>query len=290
MTRPNHPRRMTLALTFSLAMTGLASAHDGAVPLGDGKVSDQPKRDHVFSCQQEFEDRPGPAARLLPWIEGEIWYPDEKPALLGNEMWSEGGSEVRLTGEIRHLRSSGVPDHGTGDFPIARDSPLYRYDRNPNTVAARLWRLDVPARPEGAARPSCLPMGPIGMALTGAAIFNALDAVGLDAAAHEIQDQCGGHPARRGNYHYHAGSDCMTEAAKTSDGHSGLVGYALDGFGIYGPLGEGGAELSNADLDSCHGHTGKVIWDGKTVTMYHYHLTAEYPYTLGCFTGTPAER
>ena len=80
----------------------------------------------------------------------------------------------------------------------------------------------------------------------------------------------------------------MTEQGKASNGHSGLVGYALDGFGIYGDKGAGGKHLSNADLDECHGHVETVIWDGKPQRIYHYHLTDEYPYTLGCFKGTPA--
>ena len=75
-----------------------------------------------------------------------------------------------------------------------------------------------------------------------------------------------------------------------ANGHSGLVGYALDGFGIYGTAGAGGVHLSNADLDACHGHVETVMWDGKVVKMYHYHLTDEYPYTLGCLAGTPVRR
>lgn len=285
------PKPLSILFTLPLALAAsLAQAHDDAVPLGDGNVSGTAKRGHVFSCEQEFQERPGPAQPNGPWIKGDLWYPAEKPYLPGNVIWSEGGSRVEVSGDTRSLFSRSVPDHGTGEFPIPQDSELYRYDRNPNEISPRRWRLDLDASPELAAQPSCLPMGPIGIALTGAAIFNALDAVGLDAAAHEIQDKCGGHPERRGLYHYHSGSDCMTEASKTEDGHSGLVGYALDGFGIYGPLGEGGVELSNADLDACHGHEGTVVWDGQTVTLYHYHLTHEYPYTLGCFAGTPADR
>ncbi|MGZ4380821.1 MAG: hypothetical protein ACXVZ2_07940 [Gaiellaceae bacterium] len=30
-----------------------------------------------------------------------------------------------------------------------------------------------------------------------------------------------------------------------------------------------------------------MILRGKKVTIYHYVTTAEYPYTLGCFHGTP---
>jgi hypothetical protein len=32
----------------------------------------------------------------------------------------------------------------------------------------------------------------------------------------------------------------------------------------------------------------EILWDGKRVTMYHYHMTNEYPYSLGCYKGTPA--
>jgi hypothetical protein len=28
-----------------------------------------------------------------------------------------------------------------------------------------------------------------------------------------------------------------------------------------------------------------VPWDGERRTIYHYHFTREYPYTLGCFRG-----
>ena len=71
--------------------------------------------------------------------------------------------------------------------------------------------------------------------------------------------------------------------------HNALVGYALDGFGIYSMYDANGKEYSNADLDACHGITSEVLWDGKLTTMYHYVLTKEYPYTIGCFKGTLVE-
>jgi hypothetical protein len=102
--------------------------------------------------------------------------------------------------------------------------------------------------------------------------------------AHEVQDACGGHPERTGTYHYHAISSCLLKGARTNT-HSALAGYALDGFPIYGPRGTGGALLSNARLDVCHGHAHVVTLRGKRVQTYHYHATLEYPYTLGCFRG-----
>ncbi len=66
--------------------------------------------------------------------------------------------------------------------------------------------------------------------------------------------------------------------------HSPLVGYALDGFGIYGPRGGGGGGVivTNADLDECHGHDEPApLPDGGSATRYHYHLNEEFPYALG---------
>ena len=87
-----------------------------------------------------------------------------------------------------------------------------------------------------------------------------------------------------GAYHYHSLTNCIDDPGTA---HSKLMGYALDGYGIYGMRGEDGAVLHDADLDACHGHTHVIDWDGKKVAMYHYHATAEYPYVIGCFHGTP---
>jgi hypothetical protein len=116
-------------------------------------------------------------------------------------------------------------------------------------------------------------------------LFNALDAPGRDAVAHETQDACQGHPQEAGVYHYHSLSSCVKDEPG-KDGHSKLMGYALDGFGIFGRRGEGGKELASADLDECHGHTHEIDWDGKRVKMYHYHATWDFPYTVGCLRGT----
>ena len=129
-------------------------------------------------------------------------------------------------------------------------------------------------------------MGLIGFALSGGAIYNALDARGRDAAAYEILDRCAGHPQQQGQYHYHDLSPCA-ELQTDANGHSTLVGYALDGFGIFGPLDVNGARVDNDALDECHGHVGPVEWDGRVVEMYHYHYNDEYPYAVGCFRGTP---
>lgn len=271
-----------------LRLSAGVAAHDSPQPLGDGNISSSPERGHVFSCQTNF--RRGGVVKPQPWIRGDTWYPAEKVTVDGTMLWPNAELSIAIEGNARVVRANGLPSHTTGGFPIDRSSAAYRHDRNPNGISAQLVLLRLPAEPRLAASSTCLPGGPIGFALTGVAIYNALDAAGLDAAAHEVQDKCSGHPQRRGQYHYHDFSHCMTDSAGTSGQHSQLVGYANDGFGIYGLFGDGGVRLSNADLDACHGHTGSVAWDGAVKSIYHYHMTGEYPYSLGCFKGRPVDR
>ena len=124
------------------------------------------------------------------------------------------------------------------------------------------------------------------MLLSGVVLFNALDAGGRDAVAHETQDACQGHPRQFGVYHYHDASPCVLKDLDSGSGPSQLIGYAVDGFGIYGPRDENGHTLSSADLDACHGRTSEVTWEGKKVTMYHYVATLDFPYTIGCLRGS----
>ncbi|WP_415158223.1 YHYH protein [Maritalea sp.] len=264
-------------------------AHDNKLPLGDGQVSSSAQSDNVYSCQQRFNPNAPGAQASGDWIVGDNWYPELKPTVDGDVMWAGGGVQVSLSGNTRVIISDLLPTHATGVYPVQRSDDAVNYDRNPNSIKAQNFSLELPAQPEVASSVSCVPMGMIGISLSGAAIFNALDARGDDAPAHEIQDDCGGHPEREGMYHYHNASSCMVSQAETSDGHSGLVGYALDGFGIYGVEGANAKHLSNDDLDACHGHTETVVWDDTEQDIYHYHLTDEYPYTIGCFVGTPVK-
>jgi YHYH protein len=286
-TRPQFRLTALLSLVGMVGLSMASTAFAQGIPVGSGKISDTPKAGYVYSCQQNF-NKNAPGARATgDWIKGDLWYPELKPTVGGNVSWDNGGVEQDVRNGTRVLTTTNLPTHGTGIYPVRRTDDAYEFDRNPNRISAQNITLRLPANPQAARSPSCLPMGMIGISLTGAAIYNALDARGDDAPANEIQDSCGGHPERQGQYHYHGPTDCMVETGASPDGHSGLIGYALDGFGLYGLRGSGGQQISNTNLDACHGHTGPVLQDGEMRALYHYHLTREYPYTLGCFTGAP---
>ena len=255
-----------------------------ALPLGDGHVSEAPERGSVWSCVSQFDGRG--AFKVGEWIKQDGTFDAlAKPTVDGEVFWPSELT-ISLNGDTRELSGNALPDQPTGLFPIQPTDDAYEYDRNPNSIGDLDIDFHLPAVPVMASQPSCLPLGPIGLMLTGNVFFNALDAVGRDAVAHEIQDACEGHPERSSLYHYHNLSICL-EASEEGDGHSDLVGYAFDGFGIFGRRGEDGRFLTNAELDECHGHTHTVDWDGGAREIYHYHGTWEYAYTLGCFRGEP---
>jgi hypothetical protein len=252
------------------------------LPLGDYHISTTPQRGEIDSCQSAFAG--GGAGANGPWIHDDgTWDSTAKIHVQGSVSWPQAVFSIDLQGSRRVVSGNGLPvGFTTGVFPISPSDPAYAYDRNPNAIGAHDISYTLPADPTVAASASCVPMGMIGVALDGVPIFNGLDAGGRDAVAHEVQDACGGHPQQQGDYHYHSISDCLP-GANSSD----LIGYANDGFGIYGPLDASGHELTDADLDECHGTTSPVEWDGRVVTMYHYVATRAYPYTIGCYRGTP---
>ena len=82
-------------------------------------------------------------------------------------------------------------------------------------------------------------------------------------AAHTIAplDDHGGHVNPHGGYHYHAITGSTKEVEQTDD-HAPMIGYAIDGFGIYALLDKKGNKSS--DLDECGGHSDDI-------RGYHYH-------------------
>jgi hypothetical protein len=258
------------------------------LPIGDYKVSDSPQVGYVYRCGGAQTDAGAGGAQVEgPWIRDDGMFDLTAKAIVdGDVMWDQATFMIILEGENRLLTGNNLPTtHGTGVYPVSAADDAYQYDRNPNSIAAQTLTVTLPTNPTVNAEAGCLTPGAIGVMTTGVIIFDALDALVRDAVAHETQDACGGHPQMSGAYHYHNLSDCIEDEGT---GHSVLVGYAMDGFGIYGVRGEDGQPLTNADLDECHGHTHVIEWDGQMVEMYHYHATYEYPYTIGCFRGTSA--
>ena len=181
---------------------------------------------------------------------------------------------VTFTDEYMIVESDGIPTHQTGTFPN---------QYNPNRIQRQNYKFYIPLQPKIADKTTTLPFGPIGVSINGIPFYNPYNAEGRDAVLGpyaEIFDSCCGHPDQLGRYHYHKYPVCVKSPFHDPVGqHSPLIGYAFDGYGIYGPNGEKG--VPPTDLDNCNGHT-------DSIRVYHYHVTAKYPYILGSYRGVVA--
>ena len=265
-------------------VTKSATIEPTQLPLGDKRYSDTPKKGYVYSCNLKSYSGTIGSHVFGPWIHGSTWDATQKISVQGEVYWPEAFYSISASGASRVFTGNELPvNEPTGIFPIRPSDPAYAIDTNPNAIKAQSTSFSVPLTPTEAAAPSCVSIAIVGIALNGVSFYSALDVQGHDAPAHEVQDACSGHPRPGGAYHYHSLSNCIPRIRE----NNALVGYALDGFGIFSPYDDTGKELTTNDLDECHGKTSSIIWDGKEVTMYHYVLTRDYPYTVGCFRGIP---
>jgi len=180
------------------------------------------------------------------------------------------------------LRSTGVPDHASPYWGVGNalyEAPHAGMQVNPNRISTQSLVLRVPSAP-ATASPSDTPMGPMGIAVNGVALFNQY-AAGRSPLTNEILtfDRYNGHPQQTGQYHYHLEPLWLT----ARDGEAALIGVLLDGYPVYGPRESSGALPSG--LDTCNGHTHATT--DFPSGSYHYHVTTSVPYISGCFAGRP---
>lgn len=265
------------------------------LPVGDNLIlyridgDLKPETGKLWLCRLP-EDGAG-ATPSDDWLNADgSWNYIIKPQVEGsNHFDSVFNIEVTSTGE-RVLTGNAYPSTPTGTFPVERGTLAWEYDKNPNAIGSHNVEIRFEANPKENSQPTCVGFGPTGFSLTGSPIYHGSSTLGTDAAAFEMLDQCGGHSDGTNTYHYHFLSDCtLNQLDPDTGGHSSLVGYIMDGFGIYGPRGEDGEILESADLDECHGHTHEINWDGELKEMYHYHWTYDFPYNVGCYKGTPVD-
>ena len=271
--------------TAGVTETPPAAIDPTRLPVGDAYfTSAGPRVGYAYLCSTA--GRGNGFGQQGPWFNPDgSWDSTKKVAVQGSVSWFSQFVATIVNG-ARQITGNGLPSHHTGEFPVAASSEAYRYDKNPNSIQARTIAWNLPANPQIAATPSCLPAGgAIGIMLSGAALYNAADADIRDGMAWELQDACQGHPQGAGEYHYHNVSSCL--APDVPGTHSPLVGYIADGFGIYGNQGEGGVAMTNAGLDECHGHSHELSVGGQRLTQYHYHASKEFPYAVGCYKGAP---
>ncbi len=192
----------------------------------------------------------------------------------------DGIDEVRVSHDKQCIiiDSQGYPNHPTAVFPNTG---------NPNSIRVQKFQFRLPIEPKLADKITRLPMGPIGLALNGVVFFNPFEAQGMNAVEGYSEvwlDACCGHPQQSGVYHYHKYPSCV-KSPFSDDGkqHSPIIGFAFDGFPVYGPYEEANVMakdlVDGRALDVCNGHQDES-------RGYHYHVTpGRFPYIVGGYAG-----
>jgi len=207
------------------------------------------------------------------------------------------------TSSGRNITASGCPNH-------------YNHATNPNSATVQNHNFEVYAYPcfaNDTLNVTCTVDG-LGILRNGVVLYG--QAVGLtdcsDAVVSEADtfDYCGGHADGQGAYHYHIPPTCLLKQLNIAQeqSHGDILGWALDGFPIYGPYGQtknlmyqctdtGFANQSDC-VDECGGHLQHTV-DGY---LYHYHILGNIsdgvtnpvnpypsvlfnPYSIACFRG-----
>lgn len=182
-----------------------------------------------------------------------------------------GRVKVRWNDTHLIIESDGLPEHNmmVGIRSWQQQVPLPQ----PFT-GANAWQ--VPLKPRLALEPISAkrtPMrGAIALAVNGVPMFSPLNNRGEDAFLAGELDRWGGHCGRGDDYHYHA-APVHLEAIV---GKGNPIGFALDGFPIYGLTEPDGSAVGK--LDELNGQFDR---DGN----YHYHATKTYPYINGGLRG-----
>ncbi len=195
---------------------------------------------------------------------------------------------ISVDGDNIVLKSNGVPNHKSPYF-AKTDSRYEAYNGtntsfaiNPNSIKEQSLVFKIPSSPKEASTKTSTSLGPIGISVNGVPLYNQYAGPNQPLAG-EINsfDQYNGHPQQSGQYHYHVEPLYITSTTSKS----GLVGFLLDGFPVYGPT-ENGKTVASADLDTYHGHSTATTEYPSGI--YHYHTTSDSPYINGGkFFGTP---
>ena len=168
---------------------------------------------------------------------------------------------------------------------------------NPNIPSNQNFVFKITRSPQqNSGTPTTIGLGHIGVWTNGVSVFNVSDAQSYmnqgiwNRNAYFWEgpgfDLCLGHPQQQGEYHHHVSPTCLYNDADSLN-HSPIIGYAFDGFPIYGGRDINGSVIAVSQLDACNGITSPTPeFPGG---VYHYVLpegVTNFQSSLRCYSGT----
>lgn len=213
-------------------------------------------------------------------------YVDLAGNLVENDRFVPDNVVLNFTKTHLVVHSHNLPNHPTAVFPdVARV-----LDGNPHYICEQKSTWYVPLVPQvnpqrraltGIETRFVLPPGPIGVAVNGVVFFDPYDADAVPALWR--LDRCCGHPSPLSQYHYHKYPVCV-KSPWVDDGtsHSPLIGFAFDGFPVYGPYESSGVmakDVKENPLNEFNLHADEHRGP-------HYHVTpGKFPHIIGGYWG-----
>ncbi len=201
--------------------------------------------------------------------------------------FDENETTIYLDGDNVVIETTGFPNHETVYWGTGSD--LYRDEPDVQTTPSIIPNFDgsatlvVSTNPQLASSSTSTNLGAIGIAVSGAAIFNDQEGNGPLSDAAVSLDWTGGHIGPS-VYHYHL------EPKAWSEDDDALIGILADGFLIYGRKCRSTGDYPT-DLDASGGHT--TTTQHSSEASYHYHIENElylneyYVIFPGDYQGTP---
>ena len=203
------------------------------------------------------------------------------------------------------MEPTGIPNHARDEYyavPISQDvvvpdSTTAKIVKDP--TKAQSYKFTIPNTPQYVSAVTATSLGSIGVMISGAVIYNPFEGdnktvamannftiTNSEGITASFVDKCAGHPIPdSGAYHYHGLSVCVTAKVDKIAKPSHVIGFALDGFPIYGDRDIKGKQITAKNLDQCNGIISATPEFPKGI--YHYVLlgTADVRSSIACFHG-----
>lgn len=152
---------------------------------------------------------------------------------------------VQYSANYVYVSTNCIPEYAIGPWPS-----------NPNVPSPQNIVCEFPRHPvQNTGTPTTVGLGTTGLWSNGVSIFNPEDGYHWNSATNSWAmgpgtnwnrnalifegvsfDSCLGHPAPGGDYHNHVNPRCLYNDADSTH-HSPIIGYAFDGFPVYGAYG-----------------------------------------------------
>jgi len=196
--------------------------------------------------------------------------------------------EVQYTATDVYVSATCIPGYDIGPWLGDPNIPanmnfVYKITRNPAANTGT---------------PTNVGLGHVGVWTNGVSVFNALDANSYESAGIWNQnayffegssfDNCLGHPAPGGEYHHHVSPKCLYSITDSTH-HSPIIGYAFDGYPIYGAYGYSDTNGTGGIRRMRSGYALRSITqrhtlpDGTSLTASQYGPDVSTTYPLGCY-------